>query len=153
MLAWHWLGRSANRDNILVDDAALAAAGVSVEQIERGGDVTYHGPGQLMIYPEVRLRSGVVDFLVRVADAIAQACAALGAPGGGWQREPAGVWKDGAKLAACGIHVARGVATSSAKRGRGSGRAGSRCRRSRSRRCAGPRSTSPRSLPRSDHAW
>ena len=75
------LGRSANRDNILVDDAALAAAGVSVEQIERGGDVTYHGPGQLMIYPVVRLRAGVVDFLTRVAGAIAEACHALpGAP-------------------------------------------------------------------------
>ena len=103
------LGRSANRDNILVDDAALAAAGVTVEQIERGGDVTYHGPGQLMIYPVVRLRGGVVEFLARVAGAISDACAALGAPGSAWQREPAGVWKDGAKLAACGIHVARGV--------------------------------------------
>lgn len=103
------LGRSANRDNILADAGALAAAGVAVEHIERGGDVTYHGPGQLMIYPIVRLPRGVVDFLARVAGAIADACAALGAPGGAWQREPAGVWHGGAKLAACGIHVARGV--------------------------------------------
>ena len=103
------LGRSADRDNVLADPATLAAAGVTIESIERGGDVTYHGPGQLMIYPIVKLRRGVVDFLERVAGAIADACTALGAPGAAWQRDPAGVWNKGAKLAACGIHVARGV--------------------------------------------
>ena len=97
------LGRSADRANI------LAPGGVEIEPIERGGDVTYHGPGQLMIYPIVKLRRGVVDFLERVASAIIDAATALGAPGAAWQRDPAGVWKDGAKLAACGIHVARGV--------------------------------------------
>jgi lipoyl(octanoyl) transferase len=96
------LGRSANPANI------LAAGDVPVVRIERGGEVTYHGPGQLMVYPVVRLRS-VVAFLERVAGAIAEACAALGAPGAAWQRDPAGVWLGGKKLAACGIHVARGV--------------------------------------------
>jgi lipoyl(octanoyl) transferase len=102
------LGRSADRSNILASADELAAAGVTIEQIERGGDVTYHGPGQLMIYPVVRIRS-VVEFLERVAGAIIAACAELGGSGAAWQRDPAGVWKDGAKLAACGIHVARGV--------------------------------------------
>ena len=96
------LGRSASVANI------LAAGDIPVERIERGGEVTYHGPGQLMIYPVVRLRS-VVGFLERVAGAIAETCAALGAPGAAWRRDPAGVWLDGKKLAACGIHVARGV--------------------------------------------
>ena len=96
------LGRSATPANI------IAAGGVPVVRIERGGEVTYHGPGQLMIYPVVRLRS-VVGFLERVAGAIAETCAALGAPGAAWRRDPAGVWLDGKKLAACGIHVARGV--------------------------------------------
>lgn len=103
------LGRSADRSNILASESELVAAGVTIETIERGGDVTYHGPGQLMIYPIVKLRRGVIDFLERVAGAIADACAELGAPGATWQRDPAGVWRDGAKLAACGIHVARGV--------------------------------------------
>jgi lipoate-protein ligase B len=115
------LGRSADRANV------LAAGDVPVIPIERGGDVTYHGPGQLVVYPIVRViaahdRSiasgageagvrvrGVVDFLARVAGAIADACAALGAPGAAFRREPAGVWLDDRKLAACGIHLARGV--------------------------------------------
>lgn len=96
------LGRSASVTNI------LDAGDIPVERIERGGEVTYHGPGQLMVYPVVRLRS-VVEFLERVAAAIADTCAALGAPGAAWRRDPAGVWLDGKKLAACGIHVAHGV--------------------------------------------
>jgi lipoyl(octanoyl) transferase len=96
------LGRSADPAHI------LAAGDVPIERIERGGQVTYHGPGQLMIYPVVRVVR-VVDFLARVAGAIVETCAALGAPGAAWRRDPAGVWLGERKLAACGIHVARGV--------------------------------------------
>ncbi len=96
------LGRSATTANI------LDAGDVPIERIERGGDVTYHGPGQLNVYPVVKLR-GVIDFLSRVAKALAEACAALGAPGAEFRRDPAGLWLGDAKLAACGIHVARGV--------------------------------------------
>lgn len=103
------LGRSASRANILASEDELARAGVTVAQIERGGDVTYHGPGQLMIYPVARLRHGVVDFLERVAGAIVDACALVGVGGTAWRREPAGVWIDDRKIAACGIHVARSV--------------------------------------------
>jgi lipoyl(octanoyl) transferase len=97
------LGRSANTDNV------LAAGDVPIERIDRGGDVTYHGPGQLMVYPIVRLRAGVVDFLARIGGAIAETCAALGVPGAEFRREVTGVWLGRAKLAACGIHIARGV--------------------------------------------
>ncbi len=96
------LGRSATEANI------LDAGAVPVVRIERGGQVTYHGPGQLMVYPIVRIVS-VVGFLERVARAIVDTCAELGAPGAAWLRDPAGVWLAGHKLAACGIHVARGV--------------------------------------------
>ena len=96
------LGRSANRANV------LAPGDVPVVQIERGGDVTYHGPGQLMIYPIVRVKS-VVAFLERVAGVLAEVATALGVPGAQWRRDPAGLWLGDAKLAACGIHVARGV--------------------------------------------
>ena len=96
------LGRSATEANI------LDAGDVPIERIERGGEVTYHGPGQLMIYPVVRLRS-VVGFLEAVATAIIATCGALGVPGAAWRRDPAGIWLGDHKLAACGIHVARGV--------------------------------------------
>jgi lipoyl(octanoyl) transferase len=91
------LGRSADRSNV------LDAGDVEIVPIERGGDVTYHGPGQLMVYPVVRIKS-----VVRFLEAVAAAIAAL-APGAEWRRDPAGVWVGDAKLAACGIHVARGV--------------------------------------------
>ncbi len=96
------LGRSATTANV------LDPGDIPIERIERGGEVTYHGPGQLMIYPIVRLGS-VVRFLEVVAAAIIDAAAALGVTAAAWQRDPAGVWRHGAKLAACGIHVARGV--------------------------------------------
>lgn len=96
------LGRSATPAHI------LDAGDIPVERIERGGEVTYHGPGQLMIYPIVRLRS-VVRFLEQIAAAIIATAAQLGVEGAAWRRDPAGVWLGDAKLAACGIHVARGV--------------------------------------------
>jgi lipoyl(octanoyl) transferase len=96
------LGHSATPANI------LDAGGVPIERVERGGEVTYHGPGQLMIYPVVRI-PGIVEHLARVAGAIVEACAALGVRGAEWRPRPAGVWCGDAKLAACGIHVARDV--------------------------------------------
>jgi lipoyl(octanoyl) transferase len=98
------LGRSADPLNV------LAAGDVPIENIERGGDVTYHGPGQLMVYPVLRIGGrGVVDFLARIAGVLAAVCASFGVPGAEWRRDPAGLWLGDAKLAACGIHVARGV--------------------------------------------
>jgi lipoyl(octanoyl) transferase len=97
------LGRSANRANVLASDGR-----VPIIQIERGGDVTYHGPGQLMVYAIVRIKS-VVGFLATVASALAETAAAFGAIGAVFRRDPAGLWIGDAKLAACGIHVARGV--------------------------------------------
>jgi len=103
------LGNSADRTNLLIDEAEAARRGVTIAKASRGGDVTYHGPGQLMIYPVVRLKS-VVGFMQAVAGAIAQVCDELGVTGARFQRAPAGLWLDDAKLAACGLHVARGVA-------------------------------------------
>jgi lipoyl(octanoyl) transferase len=104
------LGRSADRGHVVAPADALTAAGVGVVDVSRGGDVTYHGPGQLMVYPVVRLRRGVVAYLETVAGVLAEIAAALGVPDAAWRRDPAGLWLDGRKLAACGLHVRRGVA-------------------------------------------
>ena len=98
------LGRSADARHV------LAPGGVEVVRTSRGGDVTYHGPGQLVVYPVVRLSRGVVDHLETIAAALAAALAGAGVPGAVWRRDPAGLWLGEAKIAACGVHVARRVA-------------------------------------------
>lgn len=104
------LGKNAARGNVLLAPGELARRGVTVVEASRGGDVTYHGPGQLMVYPVVRMRRGVVDYLETIAGVLAAAAAELGVPGAAWRRDPAGLWLGDAKLAACGLHVRRGVA-------------------------------------------
>jgi lipoyl(octanoyl) transferase len=108
------LGRHARPGHVLASREALAEQGIDVVATDRGGDVTYHGPGQLMIYPVVVLRQDVAGFLCSLAGALAEVAARLGVPGARWQREPAGLWLPGpapAKLAACGIHLRRGAVT------------------------------------------
>jgi lipoyl(octanoyl) transferase len=116
------LGRNATRGNILATDALLASRGVAVHAINRGGDVTYHGPGQLVGYPIVDLRSltnstggrlGPVDYVRRVEEALIRLCANYGVitqriPGktGVWTATPAGREK---KIGAIGVHVSRGI--------------------------------------------
>ena len=99
------LGRNADRTHV-----RFAPPGVEVVDVTRGGDVTYHGPGQLMVYPVVRMRRGVVHYLETIARVLAGVAADLGVPGAAWRRDPAGLWLDDRKLAACGLHVRRGVA-------------------------------------------
>lgn len=103
------LGRSADPAHVVAGEAELARRGIPVVRTRRGGDVTYHGPGQLMVYPVVRLRRGVVAFLESVARALAEVAAHYGVHGAAWRRDPAGLWIGDAKLAACGIHLRRGV--------------------------------------------
>jgi lipoyl(octanoyl) transferase len=103
------LGRNADRGNVLADDDTLRRRGVSLSETSRGGDVTYHGPGQLMVYPVVRLRGGVVEFLASIASALGAVATRLGVPGAEWRRDPAGLWLGDAKLAACGLHLRRRV--------------------------------------------
>jgi lipoate-protein ligase B len=82
----------------------------SVCRSSRGGRVTYHGPGQLMVYPVVKLCRGIVVYLETLARALAEVAEGLGVADAGWRRQPAGLWRGQKKLAACGIHVSRGVA-------------------------------------------
>ncbi len=86
------LGRNANRSNILASDELLAARGVTLHEINRGGDVTYHGPGQLIGYPIFDLRSlrnpsghhrlGPVDFVRLMEEVLIRLCGELGVQAG-----------------------------------------------------------------------
>jgi lipoyl(octanoyl) transferase len=85
------LGRNANRANVLASDELLAARGVTLHQINRGGDVTYHGPGQLVGYPIFDLRTltnpsggrmGPVDFVRGMEEALIRVCLGLGVRAG-----------------------------------------------------------------------
>ena len=101
------LGRHGQAANVRRPLAELAAQGVAVVRLERGGDVTYHGPGQLMIYPVVRVRSlrQVID---AIGEAVAQELRAAGIAAQ-WRCRPAGVWVGERKIAACGMHVRHGI--------------------------------------------
>jgi lipoyl(octanoyl) transferase len=82
------LGRNASRANVLVGDAWLAARGVELHEVNRGGDVTYHGPGQLVGYPIVDLRGewpgkrgpflGPVDFVRMLEEVLIRTCGEFG---------------------------------------------------------------------------
>ncbi|AEU39121.1 lipoyl(octanoyl) transferase LipB [Granulicella mallensis] len=118
------LGRNSTRANILATDEALARKGVEIHEINRGGDVTYHGPGQLVGYPIFDLRGdlpgkrgphlGPVDFVRLMEEALILTCKDFGVPA---QRicKLTGVWTLAGgsiaekKIAAIGVHVSQAV--------------------------------------------
>jgi lipoyl(octanoyl) transferase len=104
------LGRSATLATLRVPPEELERRGVALVRSSRGGDDTAHGPGQLVIYPIVRLRHGVLEHVCRSGAAIADELRARGIAGAHFRRDPVGVFVGEAKIAACGVHVSRRVA-------------------------------------------
>jgi len=105
------LGRRAPAEEILLDADALAARAIEVVRSDRGGRVTYHGPGQLVGYPIVRL--GTAD-LVGYVRSLERAMIAVAADFGveaGAVEGLTGIWAAERKLGAIGIHVSRGITT------------------------------------------
>ena len=105
------LGRSFHADNIPTPEKVLEERGVEVHEAERGGDVTFHGPGQLVGYPIFALeehRRDVHWFLRRLEDALILALDDFGIAA---ERKPdyTGVWTSGRKIASIGIHVKQWV--------------------------------------------
>jgi lipoyl(octanoyl) transferase len=101
-------GRKGGREHLLVSEDALRERGFSLYDIERGGDVTYHGPGQLVGYPIFPVGRRVRDFLRDLEGALVEALATfgvatVGSPG------YAGVWAGDAKVVAIGIAIQRHV--------------------------------------------
>jgi lipoyl(octanoyl) transferase len=103
------LGRHADAGHVLLSHEELRARGVEVVTTSRGGDVTYHGPGQLVGYPVFRVPRGPLRHLEDLAEALRRVCADLGVTAE-WRPDPAGLWVGRRKLAAFGLHVSRGVA-------------------------------------------
>lgn len=104
------LGRQAKRENVLLDADALARRGVDLVEIERGGDVTYHGPGQLVVYPIRKLERfrEIVPLVRTLEGAVIATCAAFGIEATRWS-EHAGVWVGENQICAVGLAVQRMV--------------------------------------------
>jgi lipoate-protein ligase B len=104
------LGRQAKRENVLLPDALLSNKGVDVVEIERGGDVTYHGPGQLVVYPIRKLKRfrEVVPLVRSLEGAVIEACAAFEITAERWA-EHAGVWVGRNQICAIGLAVRKMV--------------------------------------------
>jgi lipoyl(octanoyl) transferase len=99
------LGLNASREHL------LRPGDIDIVQIDRGGQVTYHGPGQLVIYPLLnlrRLKLGVRDLVVALENAVIDYVAQRGVTAAGSRQAP-GVYVDGAKLASIGLRIRRGA--------------------------------------------
>ena len=105
------LGRNAHMANVLASADILERAGIAMHSTNRGGDVTYHGPGQIVGYPIVDLREwkrDVVGYVRALEQVLIEALAEFGVSGDR-QAGATGVWVKGAKLAAIGVHISRWV--------------------------------------------
>jgi lipoate-protein ligase B len=101
------LGRSSKGKHLLASAEFLATKGVELFEVERGGDVTFHGPGQLVGYPIIDLRRHKQDlhwYLRQLEHALIQALGMYGIPG---ERSTGftGVWTKGRKIASIGVHA------------------------------------------------
>jgi len=105
------LGRRGSTSNILSSSEQLASQGIKVRQVERGGDVTYHGPGQLVGYPVIDLAArkiGVRQFVDLLEETIILTLADFGLRAGRLSQHR-GVWVENRKVAALGVAIKRWV--------------------------------------------
>jgi lipoyl(octanoyl) transferase len=105
------MGRNGHMKNVLASPEILERAGIELHSTDRGGDVTYHGPGQIIGYPIFDLREwkrDVIAYVRALEQVLIEALAEFGISGG---RQPGatGVWVEGAKVAAIGVHISRWV--------------------------------------------
>lgn len=105
------LGRNAGLDHLLVPPAELAARGITLVRVERGGDITYHGPGQLVAYPILDLAAfgrDVRRYIWRLEETALRLLSRFGVRG---ERRPGtpGVWVGARKIASVGVSISRWV--------------------------------------------
>lgn len=105
------LGRGGRMEHLLAGEDVLRRAGVTLHHTDRGGDITYHGPGQVVGYPILDLREwkrDVAAYLRAIEQALIDMLAGFGIPAGRIAGLT-GVWVDGGKVAAIGVHISRWV--------------------------------------------
>jgi len=107
------IGRNGHEENLLASEEMLRRAGIELLESDRGGDVTYHGPGQIVAYPIMDLREWKRDvgaFVRGIEQILIDALADFGIEA---KRIPklTGVWVEDAKIAAIGVHLSRWVST------------------------------------------
>ena len=105
------LGRNGHTENLLASEEVLRRAGIAFHPTDRGGDITYHGPGQVVGYPIFDLREwkrDVVAYVRTLEQVIMDALAEFGIESGR-AAGMTGVWVNGKKVAAIGVHISRWV--------------------------------------------
>ena len=104
-------GRLSKQTDVLLPEEELAARGIPVYETDRGGQVTYHGPGQLVIYPIINLREwgGPVKYVRALEQVVIGTLAEMGITAN-CESGNTGVWTDQGKIAAIGVKISRGIA-------------------------------------------
>src|SRR5574340_152345 len=104
------LGRGADRSNIVASPAWLERQGFEIHETSRGGDVTYHGPGQVVGYPVLDLsdRQDVRRYVGALEEAMIRVCADHGVEAGRHE-EHRGAWVGPRKIGAVGVHLSRWI--------------------------------------------
>jgi lipoate-protein ligase B len=105
------IGRRGSRNNLLIDQATLERVGAACYEVDRGGDITFHGPGQLVVYLIIdlgRAERGLRKFVGNLEATVIDTLNAWGIHGGPEEGKP-GVWVRGRKIAAVGVAVSRRV--------------------------------------------
>ena len=105
------MGARGGRKNLLAPSELLEARGARIVDVDRGGDITFHGPGQLIAYPILNLRERRIpptDYVRSLESTLIRTLDTFGIAGGRMKGKP-GIWVGGAKIAALGVRIQRGV--------------------------------------------
>ncbi len=105
------LGRNGGRENLIVSEAFLKKSGLSVVQVERGGDITYHGPGQLVGYPVINLKTAGLDvrtYVTNLEEIMIRTALDCGAEAGRNSKNR-GIWVGNNKMGSIGISIRHGI--------------------------------------------
>jgi lipoate-protein ligase B len=105
------LGRFGKRDNLLITDKQLDERGISLYHTDRGGDITFHCPGQLVVYPIMNIkhrRGKLRDFLADLEQVAIETLHSYSVPAERWTEHP-GIWTNGKQIGAVGLRITRGI--------------------------------------------